>query len=46
MFRAGKTFILSYYLDPRISFTSFSRKEIPEIVLSLKTIKSKSVLPS
>lgn len=45
-FRAGKAFILSYYLDPRISFTSFSRKEIPEIVLSLKTIKSKSVLPS
>lgn len=46
MFRAGKTFILSYYLDPRISFTLFSRKEIPEIVLSLKTIKSMSVLPS
>lgn len=45
-FRAGKTFTLSYYLDPRISFTPFSRKEIPEIVLSLKTIKSESVLPS
>lgn len=44
--RAGKTLILSYYLDPGISFTTFSRKEIPEIALSLKTIKSEPVLPS